>query len=413
MLRSEARQRGRIGYVVKVYPRFSETFIVTEVLAREAAGEDIEIVALRRSGDPRFHAELARVAAPVTYLPRPTSSLSLWEALREAADPGIVSALGDALPELLAADVDDAIAAIALAAHAERRGLSRLHAHFASAATTVARLAALIAGIPYSFTAHAKDLYHSSVDTELLRRKVADAAYVATVSEFNARFLRALAPEHAERVHVVPNAIELDRFGYRDPAPRSRPLHIVGVGRLVEKKGFGVLLDAVAAVRDDVAVRVTIAGGGELAEPLARRVRELGLDAVVRMPGPLPQDEVAALLRDADVFAAPCVVGADGNADGLPTVILEAMASGVPCISTRVTGIPEVVIDGVTGILCDPGDVAGLADAIRRIAANEVDRVALARSARALIEHAHDARAAVAQHRRLSAAVPSTGEAAA
>ncbi|RGE24403.1 colanic acid biosynthesis glycosyltransferase WcaL [Leucobacter sp. wl10] len=394
----------RIGYVVKVYPRFSETFIVSEILAREALGEDIEIIALRPSGDPRFHAELARVAAPVTYLPRPSTALTLWETLRDAAvGTGITPELGRVLPELLAADVEEAVAAVALAAHTVRRGLTRLHAHFASAPASAARLAAKIVGVPYSFTAHAKDIYHSSVDPDLLRRKIADAAYVATVSEFNARRLRALAPEHAERIQVVPNAIELDRFPYRDPAPPRRPLHIVAVGRLVEKKGFGVLLDAVAAAHEEHPVRVTIAGGGELDAHLAGRVRALGLDAVVRMPGPLNQDEIAALLRDADVFAAPCVIGEDGNADGLPTVLLEAMASGVPCIATRVTGIPEAVIDGVTGILCEPGDAAGLAEAIRAFAGDEIDRIALSRSARALIEHAHDVRATAAQHRRLGA----------
>lgn len=397
----------RIGYVVKVYPRFSETFIVTEILAREEAGDHIEVVALRPTNDPRFHPELARVRASVSYLPRPTRPSGLWDVLRSGAENAAIrDAIAQNLAELLAADPDDAVQSVALAAHADAAGLTHLHAHFASAATTVVRLASLLTGIPYSFTAHAKDIFHESVDHDALRRKIADAAYIATVSDFNLRFLGSLAPEHAARIHIVPNAIELERFPYRDPARHTGPLHIAAVGRLVAKKGFDVLLEAVARLHGQVPMQVTLAGGGELAESLAHRVRELGLENVVRMPGPIRQDEVSALLREADVFVAPCVVGDDGNADGLPTVILEAMATGVPCISTRVTGIPEVVLDGRTGMLCAPGDDRDLARALLRVAQGEVDVIRLARAARTLVTQRHDARANAAQHAALTAGIP-------
>jgi len=402
----------RIGYVVKVYPRFSETFIVTEILAREAAGEHLEIIALRPTDDPRFHPELARVSAPVTHLPRPTRPSGLWEQLRAVvADTGLAHAVSAHLPELLAADVDDAVQAVALAVHARRTGITHLHAHFASSPTTVARLASLLTGIPYSFTAHAKDLFHQSVDQDLLRRKIADARYVSTVSAFNVQFLQLLSPDHTERIRLVPNVIEIDRFPYRDPAPHGdgSVLHVVAVGRLVEKKGFDVLLEAAARLHGDgIGLRVTLAGGGELADELRERVARLGIEDIVDMPGPLRQDEVTALLREADVFAAPCVIGRDGNADGLPTVLLEAMATGVPCVSTRVTGIPEVVIDGVTGLLCSPGHVGELTAALRRIAFVETDVVALARGARALVERRHDARVTATQHAALTAGSATT-----
>jgi len=404
----------RIGYVVKVYPRFSETFIVTEILAREAAGERLEIISLRPTDDPRFHPELARVSAPVTHLPRPTRPSGLWEQLRAVvADTGLAHAVSAHLPELLAADVDDAVQAVALAVHAHRTGLTHLHAHFASSPTTVARLASLLTGIPYSFTAHAKDLFHESVDQDLLRRKIADARYVSTVSAFNVQFLQLLSPDHTERIRLVPNVIEIERFPYRDPEPHrsGSALHVVAVGRLVEKKGFDVLLRAAARLHGDgIDLRVTLAGGGELADVLAERMAGLGIEGIVDMPGPLRQDEVTALLREADVFAAPCVIGRDGNADGLPTVLLEAMATGVPCVSTRVTGIPEVVIDGVTGLLCSPGDVGELTAALRRIALGETDVVALARGARALVERHHDARVTAAQHAALTAGSAVTDE---
>ncbi|WOF21770.1 glycosyltransferase family 4 protein [Microbacterium betulae] len=404
-LRAERSRTPRIGYVVKVYPRFSETFVVTELLAREAAGETITVFALRPSDDPRFHPELARVAAPVRYLPRPTRPHGLWELLRSSAgDPFLADAIARHLPELLDAEADDAAQAVALAQQARAEGITHLHAHFASAATTVARLASLLTGVPYSFTAHAKDLFHESVDPVQLQRKIAGAAYIATVSAYNVGFLQRIAPEHADRIHLVPNAIEIERFPFRDPVRRDGALHVVAIGRLVEKKGFGVLLDAVAAVHAaGTDVRVTLAGAGELHDELAGRASSLGLDDVVRMPGPVSQDEVSALLEEADVFAAPCVVGADGNADGLPTVLLEAMAVGVPCVSTSVTGIPEVVVDGRTGILCPPGDAGALAAALRRMAEGEVDAAPLARAARALVESRHDSRSLAARHAVLTA----------
>ena len=394
--------RGGIGYVVKVYPRFSETFIVTELLAREAAGETLTVFALRPSQDARFHPELARVAAPVSYLPRPTKPSLLWAALREA-EPWVGEGIARALPDLLAAEADEAVAAIALAQRARQERLTHLHAHFATSAAVVARLASIITGIPYSFTAHAKDLFHESVDPVRLRSLVADASYVATVSAFNVSYLRVIAPVHAEKIRLVPNAIEVDRFAYRRPERAAGPLRVTAVGRLVEKKGFRVLLDAFAELRrEGIEAELTLAGDGELAGELRDRVSALGLERVVRMPGPLPQSDVTNLLRDSDLFVAPCIIGADGNADGLPTVLLEAMATGVPCISTRVTGIPEVVIDGETGQLCPPGDSAALRAAIRRVATGDVDTVALAEAARALVEARHDARHQAAAHARFT-----------
>ena len=394
--------RGGIGYVVKVYPRFSETFIVTELLAREAAGETITVFALRPSQDPRFHPELARVAAPVTYLPRPSKPSLLWAALREA-EPWVGDGIARALPDLLAAEADEAAAAVALARHARQERLTHLHAHFATSAAVVARLASMITGIPYSFTAHAKDLFHESVDPVRLRSLIGGASYVATVSTFNVSYLRVIAPAHAEKIRLVPNAIEVARFEYRAPVRIAGPLRVTAVGRFVEKKGFRVLLDAFAELqREGIDAELTLAGDGELAGELRERVRHLGLERVVHMPGPLPQSDVTALLRDSDLFVAPCVVGADGNADGLPTVLLEAMATGVPCISTKVTGIPEVVIDGETGMLCPPGDATALKTAIRRIANCEINAVALAEAARALVESRHDARRQAAAHARFT-----------
>ncbi|PTL74236.1 colanic acid biosynthesis glycosyltransferase WcaL [Rathayibacter caricis DSM 15933] len=384
----------RTAYVLKVYPRFSETFVVSEILAREAAGEDLVIFSLRAPDDPRFHPELARVSAPVRYLDKPVKASALWQGLRTAEQsPELLAAVGRLLPELLRASPEDAVQAVQLAAAVQREGVTHLHAHFASSATTVARLASLLTGVPYSFTAHAKDLFHESVDSADLARKLADASFTATVSDYNVLHLAARFPEASDRVRRVYNGLELERFAFSPRPERARVLRVAAVGRLVEKKGFALLVDAVAMLAaGGQDVEVEIAGGGELHGSLAERISSAGLQSRVRLLGPVPQNEVAALLRRSDVFVAPCIVGADGNADGLPTVLLEAMATGVPCISTAVTGIPEVVRDGDTGLLCRPGRVDDLARALQRVADPAFDTPGVTARARALVEREFDSR---------------------
>ncbi len=383
----------RIGYVVKTYPRFSETFIVSELLAREARGERFAIFSLRASTDERYHPELARLEAPVQHLPRPERASSAWSALAEAAlgDPVVVAGVARELPDLLGAPVTDAVHAVRIARRARDLGIEHLHAHFASTATTVARLAARIAGLPYSFTAHAKDIFHDEVDEADLARKLADAHHVVTVSEYNLADLRRRFPSAAGRLHRVYNGLELGRFPFRARPAHGGPLRVAAVGRLVEKKGFADLIEAVRMLDErGVRVEVRLAGGGELHDDLAARIRSAGLDACFALLGPRTQAEVRELLDWCDVFAAPSVVGADGNADGLPTVLLEAMASGAPCVATDVTGIPEVVVDGVTGRLLPQASPHALADALAAVAEDPATALAMTRAARELVERCFD-----------------------
>jgi glycosyltransferase involved in cell wall biosynthesis len=381
------------AYVLKVYPRFSETFIVSEILAREAAGDRIEIFSLRPTTDSRFHPELARVQAPVTYIDRPIKTSALWERLQTAVAAGLTPALGRSLGDLAAATADDAIQAISLATALQSRNIRHIHVHFASGATTVARLASAITGIPYSFTAHAVDIFHESVRDEDLQLKLEQAHHAVTISRFNLRYLRRRFPTSTSRLHLVRNGLELERFPYRDPRPLGTPLRIAAVGRLIEKKGFQHLLPAAAELVDSgVKLDLRIAGTGILAEELEANISQLKLSDSVRLLGPQTQDQIHELLDSADVFMAPCVVGADGNADGMPTVLLEAMATGVPCISTSVTGIPEAIRNGSTGVLVRPGNPHALARAVHTLTSPGTDRVSLARNARALVEEDYDVR---------------------
>ena len=376
------RPDARLAYVLKVFPRYSETFVLNEVLAHERAGVPVEIFSLRPPGDGRFREALGRLRAPVSYVPSSHPGAErLWTGLQETA--GELPATWDALADPGGADARDAVQALFLAREIHRRGITHLHAHFASAAGRVARLAARIAGANYSVTAHAKDIFHEAVDPAALRAVLDDAAAVVTVSDFNLEHLRALAP--AARIERVYNGLDLERYAFADPG--VRPPRVIAVGRLVEKKGFGDLVDACARLAAaGRAVRCDIVGEGEQRDALAARIGEHGLERHVRLLGQLTQEEVRAAIAASAVLAAPCVVARDGNRDGLPTVLLEAMALGTPCVSTPVTGIPEAIEHECTGLLVGERDPVALAAALARLLDDGVLRSRLAASARARVE---------------------------
>lgn len=381
----------RVGYVLKMYPRFSETFIVHEILQQEAAGTHVEIFSLRLPIDGRFHEALARVQAPVTYLSREHKASLFWSALREAARE--VPTITDHLEELLAAPEDEALAAVELAGAIRRSGLEHLHAHFGSIAAEVARLAARLTGITYSFTAHAKDIFHEDVVPAELATKLREAHTAVTVSEFNKAHLRTEFGPDAAGVVRLYNSVDLEAFPFATKGETSGPARIAAVGRLVEKKGFGDLVTAVAALVDEGRdVHLDLVGTGPLEAALTEQVRELGLTDHVTMRGALPQTSVREIVADASVFAAPCVIGADGNRDGLPTVLLEALALGTPAVSTPVTGIPEIVRHEETGLLVPESDPTALAAALARTLDDPAGSAERSRAARALLEADFDFR---------------------
>jgi colanic acid/amylovoran biosynthesis glycosyltransferase len=375
----------RIGYVLKRYPRYSETFIVNEILAHEQAGVEVVIFALRPPIDSHFQDTIAQVRAPVHYIKDQGIRIDdLWAALRETRmlGPGLWNALDNALEE----DPRAVYQALVLALEANRQGISHLHAHFATLATAVARLAASFTGLPYSFTCHAKDIFHEEVQSTRLAQYLREAAAVITVSEFNRNYLQRHYGEAAARVTRIYNGLDLERFTYSSPKDRA-PL-IVAIGRLVEKKGFAILIEACAhLLRTHREVRCEIIGAGPLEETLRQAIVCLGLQQIVSLIGPLPQCQIIDKLKRACVCALPCVVGSDGNRDGLPTVLLEAMALGTPCVSTDVTGIPEALRDGETGLLVPQHASRELAAAIASLLTDPHERVRLAQKAREHIEN--------------------------
>ena len=398
---SEPRSPIAVGYVLKRYPRFSETFVVNEILALEKAGVQVDIFALGPVNETHFQEAISRVRAPVHRIRHQFHDTELyWQLLVQARK---------ALPEFrrlahLADDHDWVTVgqAVLLAMQAQSKGIRHLHAHFGTQAATVARLAAAFAGIHYSFTAHAKDIYHQYEEPVQLDLKIRDAAFTVTVSDYNVDYLRTHFGAPTDRTHRIYNGLDLSAFPYYPPI--NRPSHVVAVGRLVEKKGFPFLIEAIGLLRDrGVDCRCTLVGDGPMRPLLQERIEELGLTDRVQLAGVRPLPEVSAFLKGAAVLVAPSIISEGGDRDGLPTILVEGMALGTPCISTQVVGIPELIRDHETGLCVPPNDAKVLADAIAEMLGNPTMARLLADNARALIESEYDVHRNTARLRDLFA----------
>ena len=390
----------RVAYVLKMYPRFSETFVLNELLELERQGVYLHVFSLKRPNDGIAHADVRQVRARVTYVPESLPAL-VWaqRALLRRRPLRLLRILLRAVRKRRFESAKHVLQAGALAPTVLEDGFDHVHAHFASAATSVALHASRLTDVPYSLTAHAKDIFLDSVRPSDLARKLGSARFAVTVSDFNAQYLRPLA--NGTRIVRIYNGLDLERFT-RNGAPRDRPPLVLGLGRLIEKKGFADLVRACAILAADATdFRCAIIGKGPLADELQELVDRLGVADRVSLLGPLPREGLLRLYPRASVFAAPCVVGADGNRDGLPTVLIEAMALGVPVVATPVTGIPELVEHEVTGLLVPERDPAALAAAIRRLLTDDQLVQRLTAAARARVEDRFDLERNVAELRRL------------
>lgn len=243
-----------------------------------------------------------------------------------------------------------------------RHKCEHIHVHFAHIPTDIAMYAACLAGIDYSVTSHANDLFERGW---LLAEKVERSAFFATISEFNKQFL-AEEKTNIDKVEIIRCGVDLEQFSTRPMKEISKPIQLGMVGRLVEKKGTEYLVRALAILKQqNIDVVVSIAGSGPLEQELKQLAMSLGLDdESLRFLGPLPHKDVASFIIGLDVFVLPCQKDGNGDMDGIPVVLMEAMLSGVPVISTYISGIPELIVDGETGILVKPQDSEALAEAI-------------------------------------------------
>jgi colanic acid/amylovoran biosynthesis glycosyltransferase len=394
----------RIAYVVKRYPRFSETFVVNEILAHEAAGVAVEIFSLYPPNDTHFQDALSRVRAPVTYFSAEgLRGIDLWSTIDSAATE--LPFIWRALSHAHGCDARTVFQGCQLARAIAHRGITHVHAHFATIASEVARLGAAWARVPFTVTAHAKDIYHDSVDETRLRQVLDSASSVITVSDFNLRHLADRVGVPARRLTRVYNGLDLQRFTYTPPVDRAP--RIVAVGRMVAKKGLSDLVRACALLRErGIVFTCDLIGSGDEALRLQQLITQHALETHIHLPGPQPQEQVINAIRTAAVFAAPSIVADDGDRDGLPTVLLESMALGTPVISTDIVGIPEIVRHDDTGLLIPERNPAALAGALQVLLQSPATQRRLADSARALIERDFDIRINTQQLRTLFGIMP-------
>jgi colanic acid/amylovoran biosynthesis glycosyltransferase len=358
------------AYLFERFPSFSQTFCFREVVEMRRQAGGAEVFSIRApDGEPRqdFPAGLVETTC---YLPASFDAHLAEGRFRKRARLWI-----SRMERLWGDDGEKRriYEALWLADAARERGIRHIHAHFAGMAARTAFWLNRIAGVPYSFTAHANDVFCDE-PKERLAMLVREAAFVASETDYSVRFLQKLYPECASKIHRVHNGIYLDRFA---PAERmaGKPL-VLSVGRYIEKKGFGDLIEACAEIRG-IDFECRIVGQGPLEAALRGQAERAGLGGRVDLTGPKSESEVAGLLAKASVFVLPCVATVDGGSDNLPTVIMEAMAAGVPVISTPVAGVPEMVVDGETGWLVPEHDPQALRERIEAALHNPAKALAM------------------------------------
>jgi glycosyltransferase involved in cell wall biosynthesis len=381
----------KVAYLVSRFPTVTETFVLREFSAVAAEGVEVELHALFPVA-PADAAVVQPDAEPwVQRLQRPgpregALALGAWllrRPLRTLSTLAMVVVGHARRPAILMR----ALATVPLgAAHArrfERAHVDHVHAHFANYPTLAAWVAHRLAGVSYSFTPHAHDLF---VHQAMLARKAADAAFVVAISDYNRRFLHEQAGPGID-VPIVRYGVDPARFAFRvRPANGDAPPRIACVARLLPYKGHAVLLRAIADAPPPLAgAQLELVGDGPLRAELERDVAALGLRDRVRFHGAVAQPAVADVLARADVFALPSVISPDGDREGIPNALIEAMAAGLPAVSTYHSGVPELIADGRTGFLAQPGDVDDLRAALVR-ALTEPDPTPRAEAARAVVE---------------------------
>ena len=365
----------KVCYFLRRYPRLSETFIVNEMRELQQQGINVSIVAKYASDEEIVHEKAKALDIPIYYLPSVSSiPHTSWEVRHLENLSGNPSMLRrDTLRgQLSKKDYKALVEAAMIAPFIKNMGIDLIHAHFATWAATAASFASDITGIPYSFTAHAKDIYHERVDKTVLTEKIAKARFVITVNDFNKRYLEGLLCSEGRSGQIIRlyNGIDLEQFRPLDI--EKDPNLIVGVGRLTPKKGFKYLIEACKILRERGRdFRCVIIGKGDERATLEKLVEQYSLEQKISLQGAKTQADVMQIIQKATALVLPCIVSSDGDRDGLPTVLLESMALGVPVISTDVTGIPEIIANERTGLLVEEKNSKALADAIETLLDSE------------------------------------------
>ncbi len=400
--------RKKIAVVLKGYPRLSETFIAQELLGLEKAGLDLVLVALRRPTDGKRHPVHEEIKADIHYLPeylhdeplrvlrsiaKSMAFLGFWRALAAAA--------GDFAHDPTRHRVRRFGQALVLAAEWPQ-GAEWLHAHFIHTPASVTAYASLITRVPWTCSAHAKDIW--TTPSRELARKISAARWVVTCTKAGLERLAQVSGRPGKLV-LSYHGIDLARFGklprartLRDGSDKNDPVVILSVGRLVEKKGYDILLQALALLPRELSWRfVHVGGGAGQLTNLQDMAESLGLGHRIKWEGAQAQDQVLRHYRHADIFALACRVGSDGDRDGLPNVLVEAGSQKLACVSTDVSGVGELLTHEVNGLLVEPGDPEAFAGALKRLIGDPAYRLRLGEKAEQTVRERFDHRSSVRQ----------------
>jgi glycosyltransferase involved in cell wall biosynthesis len=392
----------KVAYIMSRFPKLSETFVLYEMLALQQQGVGVEIFPLINERAKIMHEEARPFVARARYQPalsvailkaqlrflqtQPRAYLGLWREVLSGAWGStnyLIGGLG-ILPM-----------AARFAEEMRTLGITHIHAHFANHPTVAALAAHRLTGIPFSFTAHAHDLY---VDQHMLEQKVRAATFVVAISEYNKELIvRHCGEDVRDKVVVIHCGVDTSLFRPRQKAPGG-PFIIVCVGSLEEKKGQTYLVEACRLLKQrNLDFVCHLIGEGQTRSDLERQIQQAGLASVVRLEGGRPRAEVLRMLEQADVVALPSIQTKSGKMEGIPVALMEPLACEVPVISTRISGIPELVEDGVTGLLVPPADPAALAGALERLARAPELGLRMGRAGRAKVLREFDLAANTAQ----------------
>ncbi len=400
---SADRHGAPVAYVLTRFPLLSESFILDEILGLEHLGLPVRVFAFRGPEPGQVPAKASGVRAPVTYLAsrrvkRVPAAVrdNLAALLRSPAR--YFSALSTCVAE--ASTLRAFFGSVSFARQMRSAGVRMIYTHFIGQSAGAARALASLLSVPYGVTVHAQELFLTPA--RLLCPRASNAAVLVAISDFNKRLLLArcpaLRPAHVSVVHcgVAPTRPTLR-------APRHGSPLVLSVGRLVPIKGYDNLLEALRLLaQEGMQFRCKIVGAGPLQSSLRGRIQQLGLERSVELTGARDHHEVQGLLADADVFALACTRDRDGNMDGIPVALMEAMAAGLPVVSTRISGVPELVIPE-TGLLVRPDNPRELADALARLLTDPVARARLGeRGRRRVLRHFSTSQHGRQMHRLLT-----------
>ncbi len=396
---------GKVVFVLKGYPRLSETFIAQEIKALEDCGLALDIWALRHPTDRSRHPIHGEIRAKVSYLPEYLHdepgrvARGVLHAVLRGGFPRMLFVFGRDLLRDFSRNRVRRFGQACVLAREIPANTARLHAHFIHTPASVARYASLLTGLPWSISAHAKDIW-TSPDWELAD-KLAASDWTVTCTKAGLERLNEMAPVGKPAI-LVYHGLDLSRFtalalplAQRNGLSREKPARLLTVARAVEKKGLDTLVDALGRLPSDVHWHWTHVGGGEAVAALKLRAESLGIDQHCTFCGALDQTEVLRLYRSSDLFILPCRIASDGDRDGLPNVLVEAASQGLAVLSTPISGIVELIEDGVNGALCPPDDPSALAGRMLGLICDPHERYRLAQAAMVRVRTRFDHRVTI------------------